>query len=258
MQGLLIGMGINSHRLYAHAPGRPDDAAGYLSPIGDKDFFKHYKKLQQSFNSSNKQKPVGILMQNLAGGSVLYECWSMRLTSFFCLLAVVMLMATISSARAADSTLPEISQPGDAAMSCGDIRHEITKMEKVVMESRVAQEKSKDANIGIGVIKTVGSYLVGTLTGTIGFMAAGHIAKEATKEHGDDAAAIENIALQRRSLMIGMHNALECGALPPSQLLPEEEEAQDASLMQGSPDTIEPAAGSEDIRPAHERQDRYN
>lgn len=175
------------------------------------------------------------------------------------MLLLVLFMKTITSACAAsDTSLLEISQPGDAGMSCGDIRREITKVEKTVMESRASQENSREAGIGIGVIKTVGSYLVGTLTGTIGFMAAGHLVKEAANEHGENAAATENIALQRRSLMIGMHNALDCGNLPPTQL-PPEEEAQDASIrMPDSPNAIEPAAGTEDIRPPHEHQERYN
>lgn len=182
----------------------------------------------------------------------------MRLASLFLFLTIVQFMAISSPAYAANSALPEISQPGDAAMRCGDIRREITKMEKIVMESRAAQEKSKDANIGIGVIKTVGSYLVGTLTGTVGFIAAGHIAKEAASEYGEDAEAIEDIALQRRSLMTGMHNALDCGALPPTQLLPEDEAPGSSILAPDSPDAIEPAAGTGDIRPSHERQNRYN
>lgn len=189
---------------------------------------------------------------------VLYESRIMRLISFFLLLTIVQIMATSSSAYAVDSALLEISQPGDAAMSCGDISHEIAKIEKIVMESRATQEKSKDAGIGIGIVKTVGSYLVGTLTGTVGFMAAGHIAKEAADEYEEDASDIEDIALQRRSLMMGMHTAMDCGVLPPTQLLPEEE-TQDASiLMPDGPDAIEPAAGTADAYPSHERQDRYN
>lgn len=135
----------------------------------------------------------------------------------------------------------QVSLPGDADMSCAQIEHEVGAMDEIVAESRKTIDKADEASIGVGVVKTLGSFLVGTLTGTIGFMAAGHLAAEAASEHADGAQAVEDTALQRRSLMVGIFQAKKCdGSLPES---PAPREKLWPPRLTPAAASVEPAAG---------------
>jgi len=164
-----------------------------------------------------------------------------------CFLGVIVLGCTSADpAHAAVVKKVEISQSGDEGMSCRAIVAEVDSMDDLILNTRAMQKESQQASIGVGVVKTVGSYLIGTLSGTIGFMAVGHLAKEVAENRGDDAAEVEGTAMQRRSLMEGMYKVKACeGDLPaplppPESLWPSRPEDSAAAAAY-----IEPATGRE-------------
>lgn len=168
-----------------------------------------------------------------------------------CLFTAIALCVTVSGHDARAASL-EVSMPGDVGMSCSQIEREVFIMENLILRTWETQDKSRKARMGVGVVKTVGSYLIGSLGGAVGIMAAGHLANRAASGEAEDAAVIEDIAKQRRSLMIGMHQVKGCAALPPSLL--------DEALMERAaqdPADIEPAAGSTHTM-SHKENDRYN
>lgn len=150
----------------------------------------------------------------------------------------------LASARV-DAPPLEISMPGDADMDCARISQEVGLMDHLITASYSTQAKSDQTSVGVNVAKTIGSVLIGTLTGTIGFMAAGHLAAEAADHRSEVAAESATIALQRRSLMVGMFQAKRCeGPLPEAprhaeKLWPDLGGPEPAP----SPQTVEPAAG---------------
>lgn len=115
-------------------------------------------------------------------------------------------------------------------------------MDSLLSQTYETEDASNKASVGFGVIKTVGSYLVGTLTGTIGFMAVGHLAAEAADSRSDDASAVGDIALQRRSLLVGIHQTKKCpDALPEPP--PPPEKFWPSLHSADAPEELEPAAG---------------
>lgn len=152
----------------------------------------------------------------------------------------MMLLLSGTQAGAAGNDLAQISQAGDMEMSCHDISREVSKMESVIGAAEQTLNSSNAAGTGIKVAKTVGSYLVGSLGGALGIMAAGYIVGEATDDKAEDAIAARETAEQRRSFMSGVYNAKGCQG--PLELA-----------------TIEPAAG-ESYGPPYRpvRKPRYN
>ncbi len=130
-------------------------------------------------------------------------------------------------ANAMDGDALQISRQSDLQMSCSEISHEVSAMEDLIHAARIDQEKSAMTSTGVTAAKTVASYLVGSLGGAIGIMAAGYIVGEATEERGEDAFKLEEIAQQRRSFMTGIYNARSC--IGPLELA-----------------SVEPAAGDSD------------
>ncbi len=83
-------------------------------------------------------------------------------------------------------------------------------MNDMIAAAQDIQDSSRMTGTGIGVAKTVGSYLVGSLGGALGILAAGYIVGEATDNSGEDAAALQDKAEKRRSFILGIYNARGC------------------------------------------------
>lgn len=155
------------------------------------------------------------------------------------IVCIVMIALPSASARAAEFLDIQISRADDLLMSCHEISREIALMETIVHQTRLTQERAELTSAGVGVAKTVASYLVGSLGGAIGIMAASYIVNEATDDRGDNAKTIEDLAQQRRSFMKGVFNARAC--MGPLEL-----------------SSIEPAAGIASIPERQEREVRYH
>ncbi len=104
----------------------------------------------------------------------------------------------------------EIYMPGDDRLDCSGIGKEIARMEDMIIRSDAAQQSAENTGTGISIAKAIGGFLIGSIPGAIGVMAAGHVASEAAEGQAEDAEAVEDVAEQRRSMMIGMYNAKTC------------------------------------------------
>ncbi|MBU0859678.1 MAG: hypothetical protein KJ667_07050 [Alphaproteobacteria bacterium] len=134
----------------------------------------------------------------------------------------------------------EVSMPGDDRLDCTEISREIGHMESVVFDSDASQRAAENTGTGISIVKAIGGFLIGSVPGAIGVMAAGHVAGEAAEGKAENAEVMEDIAAQRRSLMIGMYNAKGCkGPIHSTRAV------RDAAIDvdKFSPAAIEPAAG---------------
>lgn len=147
----------------------------------------------------------------------------------------------------------EIWMAGDDQLDCGGIREEISAMEEMIIRSDEAQQSAENTGTGISIAKAIGGFLIGSIPGAIGVMAAGHVAGQAAEGQAEDAEAREDIAEQRRSMMIGMYNAKGCkGPIHSNRALRSAAIAEDAPMpAYGNPEdvrrfdpaAIEPAAG---------------
>lgn len=104
----------------------------------------------------------------------------------------------------------QIFMPGDDVLDCAGIRQHIASMEEMIVSSDQEQRAAQNTGTGISIAKAIGGFLIGSIPGAIGVMAAGHVASEAAEGKADVAEAREDIAGQRRSMMIGMYNAKGC------------------------------------------------
>lgn len=139
-------------------------------------------------------------------------------------------------AHAIDVPALEISKPTDLALDCPALSNEITAMRALVTQASYTEEDATLRRRGVGAAGTVASYLVGTLTGTIGIMAAGQLIKAATDDDSETAEQMKDAAKQRRSFIIGLYNAHGCQG-PVQDLPPEPGPLIDMPRL-------EPAAGS--------------
>jgi hypothetical protein len=150
-------------------------------------------------------------------------------------IAPIAALALLAGASSAHAEKLQVSMQNDHNMNCPAISREIETMETVIRYSDEVQDDAEDTGTGITVAKAVGGFLVGSIPGAIGVMAVGGIAGEVAEQKAEDAAALQDIAEQRRSLMIGMFNAKNCiGPVRAAQL----ERRRDRILA-----AIEPAAG---------------
>ncbi len=170
--------------------------------------------------------------------SFLEKTMKRTLTIATCI-ALLSFQAPLSYAM--DMTDLNINKVGDIEMSCNQISREISSMEKTMFSTQEMQKNSHMANTGVGVVKTVGSYLVGSLGGALGILAAGYLVSEATGSKAEDASVLHDAATQRRSFMAGIYNAKEC--IGPLTMA-----------------SIEPAAGKKMLAPKKHpsRKPRYN
>lgn len=103
-----------------------------------------------------------------------------------------------------------VSRPTDLNMDCDQLWNEAFTMKEVIARTQNTRQDSKMQARGIGVLGTAASYLVGTVTGGLSIAAAGMIAKEAASEKEQNAEEIQDIAEQRRALMVGIFNIRKC------------------------------------------------
>ena len=104
----------------------------------------------------------------------------------------------------------QVSQIGDLEKTCSEISQEVSDMELLINHTQKTLDDSEMTNHGVTVAKTVGSYLVGSLAGGIGIIAAGYIVSEAADDRFENAAAVQDVAEQRRSFMAGIYNTRGC------------------------------------------------
>ncbi len=133
----------------------------------------------------------------------------------------------------------DIIKPDDLSMSCGGISGEIALMEDVILGIRPIERDANYTSAGIGVAKAVGGFLIGSVPGAIGVMAAGQIANEANELHAEDALDLKDAAKQRRGAMVGLYSAKGCQGPIYSVI------ATEAAKAAADAAAIEPTAGQD-------------
>ncbi len=160
-------------------------------------------------------------------------------------------------AFAQDSLTPDVlelkvSRIGDLEMSCFELSQEALLMKDIVATTQDIKDESSLQKHGITAVGAVGSFLVGTVTGGIGLAAAGFLLDHNVDGKSDTADSVQDVAEQRRSLMLGIHTAKGCyGPLEHAMIDPEP-----VSLLKLA--SIEPATGEEDYNPHRRKKPRYN
>jgi hypothetical protein len=147
-----------------------------------------------------------------------------------------------------------VTQPDDLMLNCDQLWEEAFTMKHIIASTQDMRSDSEMRIRGIGVLGTAASYLVGTVTGGIGIAAAGMIAKEAASSSEESAEKIQDVAEQRRTLMVSLFNIRQCegdiqqAMIDPVPVNPIEKITR-----------VEPASGPEDASNASPSQQRqYN
>jgi len=179
----------------------------------------------------------------------------MRLKFLALLSGAALIIPTATSAQAVetdgDAFDIQVSQLGDTEKSCGALSYEALFMRHIIHVTQDMKNTAEMKDHGITAAGAVGSFLVGTVTGGIGFAAAGFLATQVNDEQAEKAETLQDKAGERRSLMVGIHKAKGCYG--PIEHVFQEPEPDDAPSQVAY---AEPAAGA-DSRYPHER-DRYN
>lgn len=132
-----------------------------------------------------------------------------------CVLCAVLTFTFIAPTYAID-TKPvqalelKVSRQGDLELSCGSLSQEALTMRDIVNTTQNIKEGSALRANGITAAGAIGSFLVGTATGGIGLAAAGFLLERNVDTRSQAADDVQDIAEQRRSLMLGVYNAKGC------------------------------------------------
>lgn len=165
--------------------------------------------------------------------------------------------ANIASAQTADRYAFKVVRETDMQMSCEQLAQEALLMRDIIQTTEDIKSHARFNGHAVTAAAGLGSFLVGTLTGGIGFAAAGFIASQEVEEDEQSAEEIQDIAHQRRALIRGIYKAKACPADARMEIAWNEinrKSAIQAGLDNGAPKTpekvatLEPAAGKEKIR----------
>ncbi|MEZ5918862.1 MAG: hypothetical protein R3D66_02745 [Alphaproteobacteria bacterium] len=104
----------------------------------------------------------------------------------------------------------QISRRGDVDMSCGALSQEAATMRDIILTTQDIKDDSRLKQHGVNAAGAIGGFLIGSVTGGVGLAAAGFLIDHNIGETASDADSVQDIAAQRRALMIGIHTAKGC------------------------------------------------
>lgn len=158
-------------------------------------------------------------------------------------LSVVSIFTYSLPAFATQATELVVSRVGDTEMSCGQLSQEAVLMQDIISTTEDIKDSTELRGYGISAAGALGSFLVTSVTGGVGIAAAGYLLKETATGRSDEADNIQDIAKQRRTLMVGIYNAKGCSGPMEHAFKNELKESGDPAVLLAS---IEPAAGEEE------------
>ena len=103
-----------------------------------------------------------------------------------------------------------VSREGDIEMQCNDLSREAMEMRNVIYTTQEMKDKAKLKKHGVTAAAGIGSFLIGTVTGGVGLALGGFLLEQNFGGEASDADKIQDIAEQRRTLMMGIYNAKGC------------------------------------------------
>lgn len=168
---------------------------------------------------------------------------------------IVSLLTFAKPALAVEALELAVSRVGDIEMSCGDLSQEALLMRDIVTTTQDIKENTELKSHGIKAAGAVGSFLVGTATGGVGIAAAGFLLTQVNEGKTDQVVGVQEIAQQRRALMMGIYNAKGCFG-PVDHVLQDGLERPEDQVIQIA--SIEPAAGDGGYGPSEAGKPNYN
>lgn len=103
-----------------------------------------------------------------------------------------------------------ISKLGDTELSCGGLSQEAAGMRDIIFTTQEIKDAAKIRSHGVTAAGALGSFLIGTVTGGVGLAVGGFLLDHNIGQTEKEADAIQDIAAQRRTLMMGIFNAKGC------------------------------------------------
>jgi hypothetical protein len=150
------------------------------------------------------------------------------------------LLGFSASAYAAEAVELQVSRIGDVELSCGALSQEALLMRDIITTTEDIQDDSEIKGHGITAAGAVGSFLIGTATGGVGLAAAGFLLNRVNEEKADEALSVQEIAQQRRALMVGIFNAKGCKG-PVNHVMQDGTNRPDGQIIEIA--SVEPAGG---------------
>ncbi len=144
----------------------------------------------------------------------------------------------------------QISKKGDLELECSALTQEAIAMRDVISELENLKDKSNMQSNGVTAAGAVGSFLIGTVTGGIGLAVGGLLIDHNISEDKQKTDELQDIAEQRRILMMGIFNAKGCEGTIEQAMSPNENTTDKMAAIQ-------PASGEKTTSQAP-RADIYN
>lgn len=149
------------------------------------------------------------------------SCYAYRMKIFSTLILSVTFALTVSTHsfandtpalgnNANDLTALQVSKTGDLNLSCNALSKEAGSMSQIIHTTQDIKNSSEMKSHGVTAAGAVGSFLIGSVTGGIGLAVGGFLMNHNIEEHSDQADKTQDFAEQRRTLMMGIHNAKGC------------------------------------------------
>ncbi len=104
----------------------------------------------------------------------------------------------------------EISRTGDHDLSCNALSKEAGHMMKIMHRTQDIKNNSDLKSHGVTAAGAIGSLLIGSATGGVGLALGSFLMNHNIDDARDRADTLNSIAAQRRTLMMGIHNAKGC------------------------------------------------
>ena len=136
----------------------------------------------------------------------------------------------------------QIVRQGDLDLTCAQLIEEARLMNDIIQTTEDLKSDAKFNNHAVAAAAGVGSFVVGTLTAGIGLAAAAFMTSQNVEKDEQSAESIQDIAHQRRALMVGIHKATPCEE-PIDEIMIE---AKTKTLIETSNErlaNVEPATG---------------
>ena len=104
----------------------------------------------------------------------------------------------------------QISRIGDTKLGCGALSQEAMRMRDIIYTTQDLKDRAKMQSHGITAAGAIGSFLIGSVTGGVGLAVGGLLLDHNVGKNADQADGIQDVAEQRRTLMMGIFNAKGC------------------------------------------------
>lgn len=147
------------------------------------------------------------------------------MSRYLALLCACLILNFPNAAHAIKATELEVSRAGDLDLTCADLSREAETMRDIILANEEIKDDADDKSMGISAAGAVGSMLIGTATGGVGLAAMGFMLDKQTEDRSDKADAVQDIAEQRRTFVMGIYNAKGCyGPMDHAMTMPEEDD----------------------------------